>query len=286
MVQIGLLLALASALVSNIGLLCKHRGAVAAPAVQVRHPLRSAADLFRSPWWTIGFGIAAVSWGLHVVALAQAPLSLVQAVISGGLVLIAFPAVKWFGHELGPREWLGLGLSAAGLCFLAITMHAAHAHSDYSTSAMIAFEGGAITIGVLLLLSGRVDRVRGSHGVLLGAAAGVLLGVAHVAIKALTGTVPSDPATLLGPWTLIAVLAGIGAFYAFARGLQLGAAIPVIVLSSVASNIATILGGILVFGDPIGSDPLGIVTRAAAFCAVIAAAALIPTPVRPAEARA
>jgi multidrug transporter EmrE-like cation transporter len=286
MVQIGLLLALASALVSNIGLLCKHRGAVAAPAVQVRHPLRSAADLFRSPWWTIGFGIATVSWGLHVVALAQAPLSLVQAVISGGLVLIAFPAVKWFGHELGAREWLGLGLSAAGLSFLAITMHAAHAHSDYSTSAMIAFEGGAITIGVLLLLSGRVDRVRHSHGVLLGAAAGVLLGVAHVAIKALTGTVPSDPATLLGPWTLIAVLAGIGAFYAFARGLQLGAAIPVILLSSVASNIATVLGGILVFGDPIGSDPLGIVTRAAAFCAVIVAAALIPTPVRPDAARA
>jgi multidrug transporter EmrE-like cation transporter len=286
MVQIGLLLALASALVSNVGLLCKHRGAVTAPAVQVRHPLRSAADLFRSPWWTIGFGIATAAWALHVLALSQAPLSLVQAVISGGLVLIAFPAVRWFGHQLGPREWLGLALSAAGLAFLALTMHAAHAHSDYSTSAMIAFEAGAVAIGVLLLLSGRVERISDRHGVLLGAAAGVLLGVAHVAIKALTGTVPSDPATLLGPWTLIAVLAGIGAFYAFARGLQLGAAIPVIVLSSVASNIATVLGGVIVFGDPIGNDPIAIVARATAFCAVIVAAALIPTPVRPAPARA
>jgi multidrug transporter EmrE-like cation transporter len=286
MVQIGLLLALASALVSNVGLLCKHRGAVAAPAVRVRTPLRSAADLFRSPWWTIGFGIATVSWGLHVMALSLAPLSLVQAVISGGLVLIAFPAVRWFGHELGTREWVGLGLSAAGLSFLAITMHAAHAHSDYSTSAMIAFEGGAIAIGALLLLSGRVERVSDRHGVLLGAAAGVLLGVAHVAIKALTGTVPSDPLTLIGPWTLIAVLAGIGAFYGFARGLQLGGAIPVIVLSSVASNIATVLGGILVFGDPVGSDPVAIITRATAFCAVIVAAALVPAPVRPPAARA
>jgi drug/metabolite transporter (DMT)-like permease len=286
MIEIGLLFALSSALVSNIGLLCKHRGAVAAPAVDVRRPGRSAIDLFRSPWWTLGFGIAAVAWGLHVAALSLAPLSLVQAVISGGLVLIAFPAVRWFGHELGLREWVGLGLSAAGLCFLAITMHAAHAHSDYSTSAMIAFEGAAVAIGILLLLSGRMERVRDRHGVLLGAAAGVLLGVAHVAIKALTGTVPSDPATLIGPWTLIAVLAGVGAFYAFARGLQIGAAIPVIVLSSVASNIATVLGGILVFGDPIGSDPLGIITRAAAFGAVIVAAALVPAPVRPAPARA
>jgi drug/metabolite transporter (DMT)-like permease len=285
MVQIGLLLALISALVSNVGLLCKHRGAVAAPAVRISHPLQSAAALFRSPWWTLGFGIAAVSWGLHVMALSLAPLSLVQAVISGGLVLIAFPAVRWFGLQLGTREWIGLGLSAAGLSFLALTMHAAHAHSDYSTSAMIAFQAGAVTVGVLLLLSGRVERVSDRHGVLLGAAAGVLLGVAHVAIKALTGTVPSDPSTLIGPWTLIAVLAGVGAFYAFARGLQLGAAIPVIVLSSVASNIATVLGGILVFGDPIGSDPVAIVTRAAAFCAVIVAAALVPAPVRPAPAR-
>ena len=112
MLQLGTLLALACALATNVAMLCKHRGAVAAPAVELRRPLRSAAALFRSRWWTIGFAIAAGAWALHVAALAVAPLSLVETTISGGLVLLAWLAERWFGVRLGPREWLGLGLCA------------------------------------------------------------------------------------------------------------------------------------------------------------------------------
>ena len=34
-----------------------------------------------------------------------------------------------------------------------------------------------------------------------------------------------------------------------------------IVVSSVAANVAAIVGGVLVFGDPIGSDALGVAAR-------------------------
>jgi hypothetical protein len=47
-VILGLALALASALATNFAFLLKQRGAVLAPSVRVRHPLRSAAGLFRS----------------------------------------------------------------------------------------------------------------------------------------------------------------------------------------------------------------------------------------------
>ncbi len=288
MVHVGLLFALGCALTAQVALLCKHKGANAAPTVDIRHPLRSASGLFASKWWTIGFGIAFVAWALQVVAMSLAPLSLVKAVIAGGLVMLAIPATFWFGHRLGTREWVGLGLSALGLSLLALTMHSAatQAHSDYSTSAMIAFEGGAIAVGVALLLSGRTERARGHSGVLLGAAAGVMLGVADISVKALTGTVPGDPMTILGPWTLVALAGGVGAFFALARGMQVGGAIQVIALSTMASNLAAVLGGILVFGDPMGSDALAITAKVAAFAAVIAAAALMPSPVRPAPARA
>ena len=58
-----------------------------APEIRFSHPLASAAGLFRSRWWAIGFAIGCAAWGLHVAALAIAPLSLVQAVIAGGLAL-------------------------------------------------------------------------------------------------------------------------------------------------------------------------------------------------------
>jgi hypothetical protein len=96
----------------------------------------------------------------------------------------------------------------------------------------------------------------------------------------LTGTVPADPLSILSPWTATALLAGAGAFLALARGLQTGGAIPVITLSSVSANLASVGGGIAVFGDPMGSDPLAIVARSVAFAAVIAAVIVLPAPAR------
>ena len=282
---IGILLALGCAAMSNVALLCEHRGAVRAPEIRFRRPLRSAAALFRSPWWAVGFAIAAAGWGLHVAALAIAPLSLVQAVIAAGLAMLALPARLWFGISLGTRELVGLGLAAAGLAFLALTADQAQAQNGYSQSAMLGFEGGAVAVGAVLLLSAHGEG--GAHGgLLLGASAGVLLGVSDVAIKALAPGALSSPAALLSPWIAIVAVAGIGAFYAMARSLQIGGPVQVAVVCSVASNVAAISGGVLVFGDPVGSGTLAVAARGAAFAAVIAAAALLPlAPERAAEGR-
>jgi hypothetical protein len=287
MVQLGTLLALACALATNVAMLCKFRGAVAAPTVRLSQPLRSGAALFRSRWWAIGFGIAVGAWGLHVAALAVAPISLVETTISGGLVLLAWFAQRWFGVSVGLREWLGLGLCAVGLGLLAVTsVESGTGSASYSTTAMVSFEVGAVGVGALLLLSGSVGFAGRTSGPLLAVAAGLLLGVANVSVKALTGTVPGDLLAILSPWTLMAIVAGVGAFFGLARGMQTGEAIPVIALTSVAANCASIAGGILVFGDPVGNDPLAVVARCLAFAAVIAAVALMPAPRRTAGAPA
>src|SRR4051812_49717000 len=143
-VQLGILLALLCALATNLGFLYKHRGACDAADVDWRHPLRSGAALFQSRWFAIGMLVAVGAWGLHVAAMAMAPLSLVQAVISGGLVFLTVLAERFFGFSVGPRQWMGVGLTALGLVLLAVTLPSAGgSHSNYSTAAMIAFEAGA-----------------------------------------------------------------------------------------------------------------------------------------------
>ena len=72
---------------------------------------------FRSRWWVIGFLLATLGWGLHVAALSIAPLSLVQAVIAGGLALLAVPARRWFGIAVGARDLLALGLCGGDSAF-------------------------------------------------------------------------------------------------------------------------------------------------------------------------
>jgi hypothetical protein len=107
----------------------------------------------------------------------------------------------------------------------------------------------------------------------------VLFGVSDVAIKYLTHA-HGPLFGLLSPWTLAALVSFVFSFYASARSLQIGLAIEVIAITSVAANLSAILGGILVFGEPIGSGAVGISARLLAFCLVIAGAALVPSPLR------
>src|ERR1700752_2766475 len=105
-VILGILLALACALATNVGFLYKHRGACAAPAVDMRRPVWTARSLFRSKLFAIGMAIATGAWVFHVGALAMAPLSMVQAVLAGGMVLLAVMAERMFGIRIGRRQWI------------------------------------------------------------------------------------------------------------------------------------------------------------------------------------
>src|SRR5437763_14079942 len=135
-VQVGIFLALLCALATNLGFLYKHRGACAAADVVWKHPLRSGASLFRSKWFALGMLVAVGAWGLHVAAMALAPLSLVQAGISGRLVFLTVRAGRGFGLSVRRRQWMGVGLAALGLSLLAVTLPAAGgSHSNYSTAA-------------------------------------------------------------------------------------------------------------------------------------------------------
>src|ERR1700733_8714926 len=113
--DLGILLALACAFVANLGFFFKYRGANEVPRVRVLHPLRSARELYSSKWFTLGMIVAVGSWGLHVAALALAPVSVTQVALAAGVVFIAVMADRIFGFKVGRRQWVGLICTAAGL---------------------------------------------------------------------------------------------------------------------------------------------------------------------------
>jgi drug/metabolite transporter (DMT)-like permease len=280
-VLFGLSFALASALATNAAFLFKQRGAVTAAPVSGRHPLRSAADLFRSRWWTIGWLVALGAWLLHVSALSLAPLSVVQAVLSGGLVFLAVIAERFFGFQLGRRQWTGLAITAGGLAALGLTSgHSGNGPSS-SLAALISVESAVFALGALIVvISVRVDCSRRNEGMALAFAAGALFGVSDIAIKYLTHSALGGVLAVLNPWLLAAIAASVVSFYASARSLQIGPGLEVITLTSVAANTVAITGGIIVFHDSIGSGPAQIVARLVAFLLVITGAALMPAPTR------
>ncbi|MDQ3740899.1 MAG: hypothetical protein M3320_02905 [Actinomycetota bacterium] len=285
-VQLGLLLALACAFTSIVGFLYKHRGSVDAPAVEFSRPVASSLALFRSPWYTLGIVVATASWGLHVAALALAPISLVQTTIAGGLVLLTVIADRLFAHEVTRREWIGVALTAAGLAFLAATMGSTgkEAHSDYEPATLAVYGGLATAIGGVLAVAAARGHRR--DGYLLAVSAGLLWGASDVTIKALSSVLDErGVGVLLHPLAVVIALLSLLGLLVSARSLQLGGAVAVIAVTSAAANIITIASGPIVFGEPMPEDALGVTVRVLAFALVIGAAALTPPPAVAAEPR-
>jgi drug/metabolite transporter (DMT)-like permease len=284
-VTFGLALALACALATSVSFLLKQRGAVSAPPVRVRHPLRSATELFHSKWFAVGWLVAVGAWALHVGALALAPLSLVQAVLSAGLVFLAVLAERFFGFHLGRRQWIGLVITAVGLAVIGITQGSQPTHPPgYALAALITVECGVLLLATgVAAMAGRLPVLQAREGLLLGAAAGALFGISDISLKFLTHVVQGGVLELISPWTFAALAASVIAFYASARGLQIGPGVEVIALTSVAANLVAIVGGVLVFRDSIGTGAVAIAGRTIAFGLVIAGAALIPAPLRVAD---
>jgi hypothetical protein len=279
---LGILLALVCALATNVGFLFKHRGACQAPDVDYRHPLRTARSLFSCKAFAGGFAVASGAWAFHVAAMSMAPLTIVQSVLAGGVVVLAIMAERSFGLSMSRRQWVGIALTAVGLLLLGFSLPTIHgAHSRFSVPGLIAFEGTLIGVGVLLMMGRRLGISGRHHGYLLGASAGLMFAASDVAIKAVSGEVGAHG--ILGMFSgplAIAVFCSVAAFYASAKGLQDGDAVPVIAITGTGANVGGILGGIVVFGDPLSGHPLMLAAEVFAFLLVLVAAWLTPAPLR------
>ncbi len=275
--EIGIALALAAALLTNLASLLKHRGCHQAEPVRIHQPLRGVRTLARSRWFAAGWGLAAIAWLIHVAALSMAPISLVQAVLAGGAVTLAVISQRVLGDPVERQQWLALLLGGLGLALLALTVPQLRgSDSAFSASAILGFEGGLAMLASGLALGHRSPRLAARRGVLLAALAGVLLAFAGIAIKGLLGA-GGVSVVVIAPWVALILVCGVLAQYATVAALQGGQAIETIGLIGLVANATQIAAGVLVFGDPLSADPLGLTLQVTAFALVCASALLLPS---------
>jgi hypothetical protein len=273
-IVLGLGLALVASLALNGSYVIQHVGSASVPPVDVRRPLATLWSLLRSPWWALGAALGMAGWGVHVAALSKAPLSLVQAFVAGGLALMAPIAARALRTPLTRGERAGVAIVVVSLVLLCVGLGNPGVHESVDGAAMVAFLAAC---GLAASVLARTSAAWRPHA--LGLAGGVLYGAADVAIKALTGAAHSDGlgGVVTSPWLPAAAVATAGAFFAFQRGLQSGRAVPVISLMTAATTAVSVLGGFVVFGDPLGHSPALVVLHVIAFGLVaVAAATLAP----------
>src|ERR1700758_14151 len=93
-VGIGLLVALASALLTNLAYLREHDAAAALPVLCMRRPVHSVKLLVEDRTWLTGFAMETAGFLLYATALALAPLALVQSIGAGGIGILAFISAR------------------------------------------------------------------------------------------------------------------------------------------------------------------------------------------------
>lgn len=267
-VLIGLALAGAASVALNGSFLIQHVGSQSVPEIAVRRPIAAVRSLFASRLWLVGAALGMTGWALHVGALSSAPLSLVQAFAAGGLALTVPAASRFLGVRLLPRERTAVLLMGAALLALAIGARAKPGALEVPTLIALCLGAG----GLAAVFAAGASRHR--RTVLLGAAAGTLYGAADAATKAATLAAGAGHWAAGSAW-LVAILAlSAGAFLCFQRGLQQAPVVQVIALMTVMTTAASVLCGLVAFGDPLGATPALVALHALAF-AVIGAGAWV-----------
>jgi hypothetical protein len=263
----GVLLAIAAAVALNASYLMQHAGSSAAAAIDPRRPVATLVALLRSPIWAAGGAVGLTGWGLHLGALREAPLSLVQAFVAGGLALSAPMAALGLRRRPARGETQAVALMVLALALLSIGLAGGGRHASFDRLALAA--ALAVLVCGAAVLAVLVDGER--RPLALGAAGGLLYGAADMALKAVTG-LHGVGAIVSSPWLYAALASTVGAFFAFQRGLQSSRPVAVIALMTAATNVSSIVGAFVVYGDALGRTPLLAGAHALAFGLVIFAA--------------
>src|SRR4051812_26173295 len=180
-IAFALAVTLVSASALSFGYLLEHAAVRTLPPITLRHPIQSVLHLVRTPRWVAGFTTEICGWGLYVLALALAPLSIVQAAAAGGVGILAVMQSRMTHEPLRRHEQIAVGLSVGGLALLGISLAGAHGEgSDPGELAVALWAAGSI--GAALLTIKFLPRLVGG-GVAFGLAAGLLFAAGDISTK-------------------------------------------------------------------------------------------------------
>ncbi len=266
MLVIGLLLALLSTAALSSGFYVQHAASGGLPELTLRHPVASLATLFRSGRWVAGFVTGLAGWGLYIVALDLAPLSLVQAVSAGGVGLLALLS-QLGGLRLSARERLAVAASVGGLLLLGLSLRGGVAHAAPVSAALpLGWIAGSLVIAAVAAVPAAAALRPGAG---LAMAAGLLYAAGDVSTKAAVGGV--HPVYLFA--LLLPVCHGL-AFVLLQLAFQRGSVLATAGVSSLLTNLLPIVAGFAVFGEQMPGGLAGAL-RAAGFAGAVVGAALL-----------
>jgi drug/metabolite transporter (DMT)-like permease len=269
---LGFALALAAACCYETGYALQAIEARRAPADRALRP-SLMAYLIRRPLWVGATALSLLGWPLQIIALAHAPLTLVQPVLALGLVLLLVLGVKILGEHVGQREMTAVALIIVAVGVFAWAAPREPGEVERSAGLVVALAIlAAVTVApyaISLVRHGRFPML------LLVASAGAADGMAAFVAKIVAQDATEGALLAVAGWAALVAAVVIVGVISESTALQRFAATRVAPTVLVMQIVIPVVMAPLVGGEGWSNTPLGGAVLVMALVAVALGAGLL-----------
>jgi len=171
--------AIGGALALNYAIYLEKVAVTDLPEVQFKHFKATLTAFIKNKPWMLAQGVNIVGFTLYSVALAFAPVSIIEPIIASGVVLLAYLAIKHLGETPRRIDYVAMGMTVLGVIFIAISLAEGlpkdKLNHGWELPIWIAVIAG---LAILIPLLMRGSKAKLSVG--LGISVGLLFGLAAV----------------------------------------------------------------------------------------------------------
>ncbi len=219
--------------------------------------------------------LSLVGSGFYVVAIALAPISVVQPIVGSGVVLLAYLAIKNLGESPRKVDYFAIGMNVLGVVLLGASL-AEGIPEKVKHSPETLWILAAVIVGLAILIPAFArGSSAGRLGASLGVTVGLLYGIGAVFSRLMlvdwTNRWSSQGLTVL--FSSIFLLAWAASFFpavvVLQAALQKGLAVVVVPVLAGISQLVPIFVGMVALNEPFPKNIALSVIRVLGFCLIL-----------------
>jgi uncharacterized membrane protein len=277
----GALLALAATILINYSNYIMKRELENLPRIGEESAFRTIQAFANCRPWLKAWGLLVLGTSTHAVAVALAPLSVVQPINASGICLLVILAVTRLKEKAALVDWVGIVSIITGVAMLAVTLIKTPGKElGYRPVVLWFFIILMLLVSVSSLAAAFLRRDERASS-LLGIGVGLLVGLTAILIRIAWTDIGNRwgeyriAGFIYSSYFWMAVIITLISMVLFQIALQRGMAIVVIPLVTGFSNMIPIVVGFLAFREPFPTGGLMVTLRLFSILLIIGGAILL-----------
>ncbi|MDV7351749.1 DMT family transporter [Rhodococcus sp. NPDC019627] len=229
-------------------------------------------SLVRSPRWWAGVAGDGGGYIMQAVALALGSVLVVQPLLVTALLFALPLSAKFSGYRLNRTTWVLAVALAAALALFLVVGNPTEGNIDAPFREWVIPLAIVVSVVAVAAVAGMTKIDPGWRALLLGAASGILYGVAVAFTKYVVELVPRGLWTVLSSWqTWSLVAAGLVGVYLQQRAFQVGPLSASLPALTIAEPLAAVFLGMTVLDERLRVDGPGLIVVGCAVAVMLIA---------------